>query len=393
MIARRLALWILYGSGAVMFALMLPVRWTALSALLIVLPLAATVALLIRRGEDRHGLTPHVLDIATVVMIISYAAYATITSPWEWDFWTDWGLKARVFFEHRGIDWAWLESPFHELAHPDYPPLVPLNYAFVALLRGAWSDRWLGVFFVAWAMAVLLIVRSFTSEETASWISAAATFAVAPVAMTSYIGLAEGPFIALSGASLLFLRRALRLDDSGDWHHGALLLGLAANCKNEGLALIASAAIGVMAINWRRALRLWPSIALAAPWLMMRAAHALPTDIARGGVLERVTQRMSSPFAVLTALDELLADRWLWIAILATLMIVPRAISRERFIVTTTAVQLAIYVAVYFATPNETAMHIATSWDRLTRQVQLPITVVCVLLLAEMLIPDVKSPA
>jgi hypothetical protein len=47
--------------------------------------------------------------------------------------------------------------------------------------------------------------------------------------------------------------------------------------------------------------------------------------------------------------------------------------------------QLALYVAVYFVTPNASDIHIATSWARLPRQMQLPITVVCVMLLAQML--------
>ena len=38
----------------------------------------------------------------------------------------DFGLKARTFWEVRGIDWAFLESAFHRNIHPDYPPLVPL---------------------------------------------------------------------------------------------------------------------------------------------------------------------------------------------------------------------------------------------------------------------------
>jgi hypothetical protein len=132
-------------------------------------------------------------------------------------------------------------------------------------------------------------------------------------------------------------------------------------------------------------LRLWPAIVVAAPWLLMRASHALPTDIAEGGMIERLTRRLSSASNIFVMLNDLLVDRWLWIAILVTLLIVPRAISRERFVIAVTVLQLALYVAVYFVTPNASDIHIATSWARLPRQMQLPITVVCVMLLAEML--------
>ena len=60
-----------------------------------------------------------------------------------------------------------------------------------------------------------------------------------------------------------------------------------------------------------------------------------------------------------------------------------RAVQRERFIVIVTFLQIATYIATYFVTPNDVTWHIMTSWQRLTRQVQLPITVVCVMLLAQ----------
>jgi hypothetical protein len=394
---RLLGLAILYGSGAVMFALMLlsslHIRWTAMSALLTLLALTVIASIVASRATGRatHPVdrpAAHILDAATAIMVISFAAYVSVTGPSEWDFWTDWGLKARVFLHHGGIDWSWLQNPWHDLAHPDYPVLVPLNYVFPELLHGGWSDRWLGLLFVAWTIAILLIVRLLSREEVPNWISAAATLAVAPVAASLYVGLAEGAFIAYAGGALLFLRRGLLRDDPLDWRHGTLLLGLAANCKNEGLALVAAVAAGIVSSEprrWRQVLRLWPAIVVAAPWLLLRATHALPTDIARGSILHRFLERLSSPGDVLIALNELLADRWSWIAIFATLLIVPRAIARERFIVVVTAVQLMIYAIVYFVTPNESTVHIATSWDRLTRQMQLPITVVCVMLLGQVL--------
>jgi hypothetical protein len=291
-----------------------------------------------------------------------------------------------VFLERGGIDWKWLESRWNDFSHPDYPLLVPLNYAFPGVLQGSWNDRWIGLVSVPWAIAVLLVVRTLTAEEAPNWVSAAATFASTPVAMSRYVGLAEGALIAFAGAALLFLRRAFVKDDALDWRHGALLLGLAANCKNEGMALIVAVAAGVVLADrhrWRRALRLWPAIALAGPWLLMRATHALPTDIVSGNILDRLQQHLSDPGSIFLALDQLLFDRWTWIAILATLLIVPSAISRERFILIASAVQIAIYVAAYFVTPIELTWHVATSWDRLTRQLQLPVTAISVMLLAQ----------
>src|SRR2546423_1537939 len=82
-----------------------------------------------------------------------FGLFATAARLWEWDFWAIWGLKARLFLGHGGIDWRFLESPWNTYVHPDYPLLVPFNFDFVALLNGGWSDRWLGLLSVGWAAA------------------------------------------------------------------------------------------------------------------------------------------------------------------------------------------------------------------------------------------------
>lgn len=404
-----LGLSFLYGSAAAMFALMLlsvvGIPWSALTATsgLILFGVAGwLVARSKGRGATELAAAPplaklHILDLVTAVLLASYVFFVTIAPLWEWDFWAIWGLKARVFLEHRGIDWTWLGNRWNEFAHPDYPVLVTFNYDFAALLNGGWSDRWLGLFFVAWAVAALLVVRALTADEAPAWVSAAATAASALIAMSTYVGMAEGALIAFASTGLLFQRRAL--DDERatprDQRHAALLLGLAANCKNEGIALLAATAIAVVVSDprrWRRVGRLWPALAMLAPWMLLRATHALPTDIASGNVLGRFVERFAHVGEIFTVLGRALVDPWSWLVLIATFVIVPRAVRRERFIVAVTGVQLAFYVATYFVTPHDVTWHIMTSWQRLTRQVQLPLTVVCVLLLAKFAVRGEDAP-
>src|ERR1051326_5399770 len=66
------------------------------------------------------------------------SSFATIARMWEWDFWAIWGLKARTFFEFGTIDWRFLQSPWNDFAHPDYPLLVPFNYVYASLTAGVW---------------------------------------------------------------------------------------------------------------------------------------------------------------------------------------------------------------------------------------------------------------
>ena len=126
-------------------------RWTLISVTIIALavfcaaprPSREDIRQPASRQPATHAHTPrsrHALHAST-----GYALYATLAPLWEWDFWAIWGLKARVFLEAGGIDWHFLESRWNAFAHPDYPLLVPLNFDFVALINGGWSDRWLGL--------------------------------------------------------------------------------------------------------------------------------------------------------------------------------------------------------------------------------------------------------
>ena len=167
----------LYGSGVIFLILLgwstVGLRWSLVGITIAALVIWSSIWFLTNKlprpaTADPRPVRPHWLDIATLLTLIGYALYATIAPLWEWDFWAIWGLKARVFLEHGGIDWRFLESQWNTFAHPDYPLLLPLNYDFVALLQGGWSDRWLGALNVAFGVALLCIVRGLASRESST---------------------------------------------------------------------------------------------------------------------------------------------------------------------------------------------------------------------------------
>lgn len=412
----------LYGSGA-MFIVMLAlsvahVRWTLVSVTITTLVIFCVAAFLAIRQPRADGAQrsagAHYLDIVTVLTLTGYAVYATLASLWEWDFWAIWGLKAKAFLEVGGIDWRFLESQWNTFAHPDYPLLVPLNFDLVALINGGWSDRWLGLLFVAWAVALLLIVRGLASRETSPFFASLLTLALASLAVSRYVGLAEGALIAFGGASVLFIRAALREGDGAAWRHGALMLGFAANCKNEGIALMVAVTFAVAVAAWfsgrdvphqsesnatRRhrvtasLLHLWPAYALAAPWLFLRAMHVLPTDIAGGSASSRLLSRLPYAHQILGYLAARLYEPWFWMAILLGILIAPAAARRrELLVLVVTAIQLAFYFVAYLATPHDLRWHVLTSWSRLTGQIAVPITVVVFLMLANSLLDGEDAP-
>jgi hypothetical protein len=297
-----------------------------------------------------------------IIALIGYALYATVAPPPEFDYLTNWGFKAKAFFAVRSIDWQFLGRTIDRNVHPDYPLLLPLTYDFIAVLRDGWSDAHLGVVHVAFAAALLLVIHGAALEETRSRLAAAfITAALVPFAATPWIGLAEGPFVAFGTAALLLIRRA-------NMALGAILLGLAASTKNEGLTLIVAAALGLIcARRMRDVIRLWPAVAIPLPWLIARSLHSLPTDIATGGVMARVADHLRNPMPFIAAIASVsLGKPLLWIALAIGIVIASRTLAtRERFLIITLAVQFACYIGAYLATPFDLAWHVTWSWERL----------------------------
>ena len=324
-----------------------------------------------------------IVDALTFLTIVAYALYATVARVWEWDFWAIWGLKGRVFFDAHTIDWRFLESRWNGFAHPDYPLLLPLNYVYTALLGGSWSDRWLGAVTVAFSVAFLLIVRDLVARETKPLIASTIAFAATAFALSGPIGLAEAPLIAFAGAAILFLRRAILYDDRAAMTHGALLAGLAACTKNEGMALLVAIAVALALVKIRLVWRLWPAFAAALPWVVVRALHRFPTDLVEGSFLSRVLSRAKHLGATAGLLLRNLPAPWLWVAMLLAILIAVRG--RERFVLIVFAFQLAIDVAAYLGTPFNVAWQVETSWPRVAVQLAAPLLVAVMLMLARML--------
>ena len=362
---RILGLSFLLGTGVVSLVLLLLPTWSLPVVTGVLLVLAAFLAWRCRpRFGPSQGLSP--IDLVPLGLVAAHAGAATLGPVVEWDFWAIWGLKGRVFFEHGGIDWTFLEEPLNAYSHPDYPLLVPLQNTFVALHGGVWNDRWLGILTTAFGLALILIARDFLGRTLSRHWAAAGTIAIASAALSPWIGLAEAPMIAYGSAGLLFLR-------SGAIPAGATLLGLAAFTKNEGLALIVAAAAALVLVGRRReVLRLWPAALIAAPWLVLRLMHALPTDLAQGPVAQRVTvSRVGEVAAELSRVLPL--QPWLWLAMAAAFALFVREWRREGFLLAAVAVQLGFYVAAYIVTPQDVPWHVRSSWQRILQHGAVPL--------------------
>lgn len=362
-------------SGSLLLLSVAAIRWTLAAALLPMFVLGLASA---RRTAITWS-APHPLDAVTAIVLLAYARFATAAAPWELDFIDNWGLKGRVFALSGGIDWAFLGNPWYWWSHPDYPPLVPLGYSFLSLFSGGWSDRWLGLVNVAFAAGALLVVRSIAEEELESRRGGAVTALVMVwLFAIPWIGLADGPLVAYVVPALLLIR-------GGRISAGSVLLGLGASCKNEGLTFVL-ATLAAMAIlpDFRHGIRrMWPAVAIPLPWLGLRWAHHLETDLTAGSMLGRALEHLRDPATYVNMLTAYAGGRpllWLGIAIGAAAGF-GALMRRERLLLLVAGLQTLFYVGAYVVTPLDVSFHIRWSWDRLVWHIT-SIVVVAVLLAA-----------
>jgi hypothetical protein len=354
------------------------IAWTRGSFAAIALPpFAALTYLALRRARGRvrsgrltQGLrfspAAAALDALTALAVAGHGIYATLAPLGQWDFWSDWGLKAKIFSIHRAVDWVFLRDPANTFAHPDYPPLLPLTLDFFSLVRGEWEDRYVGLLFTAFGAALLLVARGLLRQELRQPVAASlATLALAGPALLLWIGLAESPLMAYGSAGLLMLRRALREGDAS-WNGAALLLGCAALTKNEGLALLVSVGLALLLFGGARAVgRMWPAAVLAAVWLIPRHFLGLENQLFQGSAAARAIGHVAQFRLVLETLFRNWPHPFLWVSLIAALLVAARQLRQERFLLSALLFQLLFYLASFLVTPYDLVWHIWASWARL----------------------------
>ncbi len=376
----------LLGAGAAglhLFVLsVLRVPWSRTSVLLAMAPL---FLLGVRRQSRRSGTyqsggsATALLDLVTIAIVVGYAIFALWAPPYEWDFYGIWGLKARWFFETDGMNWVTVPH----IGKADYPVLVPLLFDFVAVMTKTWNDATFGWIYVGLCASMLAILRGMFADERKH--PALATLAIAFPVLNLWIGLAEAGVMAFGCAGLLLIRR-------GSITLGAVMLGLAAWCKNEGLALIIVSAIALFIATrkLRDVVKLWPALALIAPWIITRVVLGLKTDFTEGSMLKRVFERLGNPAEVIDAFVKAPPDQpWFWIvAILAVLVFIHDAIKREAFLLIAVALQLGLFVAQALATTWDFASHVSLTLNRLPHQMAPAVGFLVVMLLTAPLEPS-----
>ena len=244
----------LLGSAALAFLLLAfsvaGIRWSRPVVIIAAIVILVAAIVIIRRQRPFAWPTlgwANLIDLLTLALIAGYVRVTTLAPPAEADFYAIWGAKAKQFFMTGGIDWRYLTDPLNFPSHVDYPILQPLLYDAQALFLGRWPDeRWLGLVHIAASGAALLVIRGYLADEMPKLARAAATLILMPLVFSPFFGLPEGLLAVYGTLALLFLRRAIRDGHGGLAMRGAVYLGLAASCKNEGLSLMVAVVIAML---------------------------------------------------------------------------------------------------------------------------------------------------
>jgi hypothetical protein len=193
-----------------------------------------------------------------------------------------------------------------------------------------------------------------------------ATLAIAFPTLNLWIGLAEGAVMAFGCAGLFFLRR-------GSISLGAVLLGLAALSKNEGLALIAVSGVALLVTtrSIRKVMQLWPAVAILVPWMITRVVLKLSTRFLDDSTPTRVLERLRNPSEIMRVFTESPPDQpWFWLAVLiAVLIFIRQAVRREAFLLVAVSLQLGLMLAQGLATPWDFGAHVSLTLNRIPHQI------------------------
>ncbi|HEV2721399.1 MAG TPA: hypothetical protein VG323_15360 [Thermoanaerobaculia bacterium] len=187
-----------------------------------------------------------------------------------------WGPKGQRFYFAETIDTAFLSFPHYNLMHPDYPPLLPLVYAFASSVTHGFS--WWGaiasmlLLLVATALAFRGLTRQAIGDDRAAMYATLLTALLAYGYARSMVAGAAEPMLLLFETIALV---ALTFHDDAELLAAIALAG-AAWTKIEGAAFVAIVVVAY-ALTRRRVVRAAaaaiPAAVLVLSWIAFAKAH------------------------------------------------------------------------------------------------------------------------
>jgi hypothetical protein len=277
------------------------------------------------------------IAVAIVAAIGAYAIYgfaaAWVDPTVGWDSAQIWTRKALLFLEYGGPTHDF-ESPYYGYAQPGYPILLPLFDSFFFRASGTTSIQSLHGEF--WIMFIAFV---WAAGYTASRVSRPIVWAPIVGAIAVTPGLADG-ILTLQADVPMALFLGLGTLQAGIWLSGRrggdlalaiVLLGAAANTKNEGLpaaVLVLAIALCAAALDRNRPgllrVALFAGGGLAAavlPWRIWVAVHtslttSVDVDASKAVDPAFLVAHADRAWLALTAMAHQLSESALWLFLL-----------------------------------------------------------------------------
>lgn len=311
----------------------------------------------------RRGL----LLLAGASLLVPLAAGALLP-PFQFDSLTRWLLKSKALALEGTLDGPLSRDPGFGFTHQRYPALLPHVANLPALLSGRWDERAAEGVYPWFAVALVLLAHGALARRAdplraalgAAWIASLPLVSFLPrppPGAGAFSAMADVPLAAFAaGAGLALLDALDEVRDRAHLEAGLLLAG-AALAKNEGLPLLAAAALalllGARRARWRRAAGvagLAGGLYLLLWWSLARHFPVLDEDYAgrlHGDALAAGWRRLSFLLPAF-GLEALSFQRWglTWLAA-AVLLAIGRPRRALLALLALAAAQLASYLLAF----------------------------------------------
>jgi len=297
-----------------------------------------------------------------------------------------WMFKAKIFFVERTIPLDILLNKVFDY-RADYPLLVPLNVAWVAICLGKWQDTTARICFTAQYIGVFLVLYNALKEKVKAIPALMSTFMILslPVLLTHVEnGYTDFTFASFVLFSAIFLHKWLTENNDNDLVIAGFFIGASAWTKNDGIGLLLSMILTLLiyffikkpGMKYSFKMILLFTLAAAAVFMPFKlytvlnsiGSHMIPrSDIlhllfANAGRISTIASRFSYELCCNTY-------QWLyfWIYVVLFAFLFRRSLYLNKYVYLLIFVlfSIMIYAFMFMITPLDLNFHLEVSLDRL----------------------------